>query len=244
MNFTFDSYINLINLIRDNGYQIVDYDNYGDYKDQRCCILRHDIDYDIKKAFEMSEIETKNNIYSTWFVIISGDLYNPFSANNISMLRRMTESGHKLGLHFDEVAYKGLSVQEKIECADAEREMLEKALQVPINAVSMHRPSRQDLDEDWKFRNMHNSYSQEFFREFKYLSDSRRRWREPIEEIVASKAYKHIHILTHAFWYNDDELDIRSSILNFINAAKYERYDTFNDNFSELESIISRGEIK
>ena len=37
---------------------------------------------------------------------------------------------------------------------------------------------------------MINGYGKVYFKEFKYLSDSRRWWREPVEEIIESGQYK------------------------------------------------------
>ena len=57
---------------------------------------------------------------------------------------------------------------------------------------------------------MINSYGQTFFHDFKYLSDSRRRWREPVEEIIRSGTYDRLHILTHAFWYHKQRIHHRN----------------------------------
>lgn len=112
-----------------------------------------------------------------------------------------------------------------------------------VSTVSMHRPSRAILDADLTIPGMINSYGKTFFHDFKYLSDSRRRWREPVEQIVASEEYERLHILTHAFWYHETEESITDSVGRFIRAGNRERYSQMKDNITDLESILPEAEI-
>lgn len=154
--------------------------------------------------------------------------------------------GHEIGLHFDEVRYPELNgdlnaIANKIleECR-----ILGEAVGKEIKAVSMHRPSRAVLDADLQIPNsIINSYRKTFFNDFKYLSDSRRHWREPVDDIVASEQYNRLHILTHAFWYNNEELNLHDSICGFINGANQDRYDFLYRNITDLPSIMDRSEV-
>ena len=84
---------------------------------------------------------------------------------------------------------------------------------------------------------------EEFFRQFKYLSDSRRNWREPVLDIVRSGEYDKLHILTHAFWYGDEEETIGDAIGRFIRSANLERYDQMAENIRSIEEILQRSEV-
>lgn len=83
-----------------------------------------------------------------------------------------------------------------------------------------------------------NTYSTVFFREFKYLSDSRRVWREPVEDIIKSCLYNRLQILIHPFWYYEEEMDIQESVKRFIDNANMERYQALDGNISNLSEII------
>lgn len=107
----------------------------------------------------------------------------------------------------------------------------------------MHRPSQAALEADCSIPGVVNSYGKTFFRDFKYLSDSRRRWREPVEEIIRSGTYDRLHILTHAFWYREEEEDISRTVGDFIRAANRERYRQMADNITDLPSIVREEEI-
>mgnify|MGYP004527258611 FL=1 len=81
------------------------------------------------------------------------------------------------------------------------------------------------------------------FKGFKYISDSRQRWREDVDKIIEFDKYDKLHILTHAFWYNDTVKTIRDNIKTFIDDSKYERYDALEENILSLESLLKKSEI-
>ena len=95
--------------------------------------------------------------------------------------------------------------------------MLGEAVGSPIRVVSMHRPRKATLDSNLMVPGMINGYGKVYFKEFKYLSDSRRWWREPVEEIIESGQYKRLHILTHAFWYEKNEQTLEETVSRFVN---------------------------
>ncbi len=243
MKFTYDGYGNLLRKIRGKGYQIADYKNWQE--SDRCVILRHDIDNDIGKAVKLSKIERLRGVSSTYFVLLTSDSYNVFSKKSNDGLKQILANGHTIGLHFDEVRYPELSgdieaVKEKIV---EETEILSGVIGSKVDIVSMHRPSRLVLDADLDIPGIINSYGRTFFKEFKYLSDSRHRWRESVEKIIESEEYKRLHILTHAFWYNETEQDIHKSVSDFVNNGNSQRYQAMVENITDLASIMAEDEV-
>lgn len=238
MEFTYSGYKNLLSLLISNQYRIVKYTDLE--KEGREAILRHDIDYDIKKSLDLARIESEQNVSSTYFVLLTTDFYNIFSKHNVEMIKEIAEMGHDIGLHFDEMNYHDIvGDSEAITNAiQNEAHILEGALDVPICSVSMHRPSKEILQANLQIPGMINSYSDKYFKSYKYLSDSRRRWREPVENIIKSQQYDKLHILTHAFWYNDEEITLRNSLVLFIEKAKHDRLKTLCDNFTNLDEVL------
>lgn len=243
MNFNYDSYGGFLNHLRDGGYAFVDYFNWRDKK--RCVILRHDVDFDIIKAHRLALFERDAGVISTYFVIITSDFYNVFASKNVILLKEIVNAGHKIGLHFDEMQYPKIigdieAIKKQILW---EAKILSEAIGEKIRTVSMHRPSKAILDADISIPGIENSYSKTYFKDFKYLSDSRRWWREPVEEIIEGRKYDRLHILTHAFWYQDDELDLYSCIKGFVNRGNWHRYMTMNDNFTNLAEVMPENEV-
>ena len=91
---------------------------------------------------------------------------------------------------------------------------------------------------------MINSYGKTFFNDFKYLSDSRRRWREPVLDIICAEKYDRLHILTHPFWYHDDEETISETVSNFVNSGNRARYSAMSENIADLSSIMQESEVR
>lgn len=246
MNFTYRDYFRLVDRLRNAGYEIADYEDWEDKK--RCVILRHDIDNSIQKAVKLAGLEFREHVHAVYFVQLTSDFYNVFSKESRYGLNRLADYGHDIGLHFDETCYPDFfSSAENGKLYDEQgvREMilqeaaiLRTAAGVPVKAVSMHRPGRGMLETGLSIPGMINSYGTEFFQGFKYLSDSRRHWREPVEEIVCSGMFPRLHILTHPFWYNDVETDMYGTLERFVNDAGSQRYVSLQANITDLEAVI------
>ena len=237
MQFTYQGYMELIRLLKEYEYSFC---SYHDYKDiSRCVIIRHDIDNSPEAALRLGGVEETLRVSSTYFVLLTSNFYNPASAKNLAALKALQGMGHEIGLHFDEMAYGvALTPEQTIAAIQKEAGILSDILGTPVTTGSMHRPSKATLEANLEIPGIVNSYGQTFFREFNYLSDSRRCWREPVEEIIKSGKYDRLHILTHAFWYHEQEESIQETVGNFIRNANHERYEDMKENITDLESII------
>jgi peptidoglycan/xylan/chitin deacetylase (PgdA/CDA1 family) len=221
-----------------SGYNITNYHNF--HKVDRPCILRHDVDFDVNKALDFANRESKiGGFQSTYFFLVSSDFYNMFAKSTLDVLERILKLGHEVGLHFDEVKYLAKkNVMKLVDCVEEELYLLGRILGKPIKVVSMHRPSKFTLENDLKLQNAINSYSKVFTNDFKYVSDSRMNWREDVVEIIQSKMYERLHILSHPFWYSDKEQTTRDKIISFINRSKLERYRSISENFRDIEEFV------
>ncbi len=241
MEFTYAAYRELIALLKEHQYRFCGYfDHQG--SDKRV-ILRHDIDYSMERAVKLAQVEQDAGVQSTYFALLRTDFYNPASKHVTDMLQQIHDMGHEVGLHFDEVAYQGCSAEELPELIRREAKLLGEICEFPIRCFSMHRPNRLTLEKDLQVEGLVNSYGQEFFRDFKYLSDSRRNWREPVLDIIRSGEYDKLHILTHAFWYGEQEETIGEAVKNYILAAKEDRYHHFSENIRALDQLVPFSEI-
>lgn len=243
MEFSYQGYEKLLKLLQEKGYCFCDYFNYSEHN--KAVILRHDIDLDIEKAVQMAELEHNfvgGGVKATYYVLISSNFYNAFSKKHVKSLQTILELGHDIGLHFDEVKYEESDTLEAIE---KELDILEGYLEVPIRSVSMHRPSPKTLSSDYKIKNgkVMNSYGTEYFRNFKYLSDSRRNWREDVEAIICSEKYDRLHILTHPFWYSGKEITAKQAYSEFCRSKVWECYEELNHNVRNLEEFLLKDEL-
>ena len=235
MDFSYESYAGLIGLLRERGYAFSTYVNYP--VQGKCVILRHDIDYSLEQAVKLARLEKELGVRSTYFVLLSSDFYNPASSSSYRYLHEILDLGHDIGLHFDETAYtyNGLGLEYYIR---KEARILSDLIDVNINSFSLHRPNHFTLETEIRIPGLINSYGEEFFHGFKYLSDSRRRWREPVEEIIRAGEFEKLHILTHAFWYHEEDQIIARTVKDFLRSASSERKLTLEDNITDLDKIL------
>lgn len=242
MQFTYKAYRELIDLLKEKDYTFCSYENYA--QSDRSVILRHDIDMDIGKAVKVGELEAQMGVSSTYFVLVTSNFYNVFSRRSQDMLRRLLDLGHAVGLHFDEAKY-DCGPADLVLAMEQETTLLEHCLGCAVTSVSMHRPSAATLDADYRIREgkVINSYGSEFFRHHKYVSDSRRNWREDVLAIVSGGAHSRLHILTHPFWYDEQELDAKEALRRFCLSRADVCYGDMKDNIRDIGEFLRRDEL-
>jgi len=243
MNFTYESYLGMVSRLKKADYVICNYHNSE--RMNKCVILRHDVDYDLMKALKLAEIEYSHGIESTYYILLTSNFYNILSGESLGIIHKIYDMGHEIGLHFDEKKYEFYDKSCIRKSMINELVLLEKILNIPIKTISMHRPSKYVLENDLKLEEEGyiNSYSDTFFREFKYLSDSRMYWREDVDRIIESCQYNKLHILTHPFWYFEEQKEMKIILKEFVEDASRQRYDDLSANFRDLESVLSIGEL-
>lgn len=246
MLFTYESYAAMLKSLNRKGY---DFKNYNSWQETgRSVILRHDVDNSLEKAAILSEVEKSvfpEGVQATYFVLVSTNFYNIHSQDSKKQMRQIIRNGGIIGLHFDETQYTISDEREMQKYVREEADILSAVVGEKINVVSMHRPSRNFLSSDMEFPGIINSYSETYFKNMKYLSDSRRHWRENADEIIEDSLYPRLHILTHPFWYMQDrEKPLKETLQSAVLQASLHYYDNLNNNFRELDTELKRSEIE
>lgn len=243
MEFTYDAYKNMILLLREYGYTFCDYLNYEKY--DKSVIIRHDVDQDLEKALKFSEIEREIGISSIYFVLVTSNFYNIFSKKNKDILRSICENGHSIGLHFDETQYCRTDKEWWKDAIDHEIFLLEQCVGRKVTSVSMHRISKETLEADWNIRDgkVVNSYAREFIKNHKYVSDSRRNWKEDVGKLIREGQYNRLHILIHPFWYHTNNKSAKEVLRSFCREQIYHYYDELDRNIRNLDELLEKSEL-
>ena len=100
-------------------------------------VLRHDVDVSLGSALKMAEIEHEMGVRSTYFVWLSGKLYNPLEGRNVCFMKKICALDHEIGLHYDTYQY-GCYGQDDVHALKMEIEILENLLGRKIIAISCH----------------------------------------------------------------------------------------------------------
>jgi hypothetical protein len=118
MNFTYTAYEKMLSLLKENNYEICNYENHQ--RSNCCVILRHDVDLSLEKALRFAELEFNKGVQSTYFILLSTSFYNLFHRKSNDIIKKIRSMGHEIGLHFDEVNYPIGNIEETaIDVVDA-----------------------------------------------------------------------------------------------------------------------------
>jgi hypothetical protein len=221
-----------------NGYKSIGFDE--DFEGKQV-IVRHDIDVDLDAAVEMSRIEREEGIKATYYVWLNSPFYSLFEKRYINSINEIISNGHDVGLHFDETAYEIKSEKDILNNIDKEVKVLEGYFGISITSVSFHRPSKYVLDNDLNLKKYINTYSNKFFKEYKYISDSNGIWREGCGcNIFKQGKYKKIQILTHPIWWKSEHMDGDLRLIKYVDF----KLDKLEEDLSENIKRYTAGNFK
>lgn len=166
--------------------------------------LRHDIDLSLELAVEMAEVEAELGVQSTYFVLVSTDIYNPASSRSRRLLSTIIDNGHEIGLHFDATQTGNEDLDRS---AERECDILAKLTGRSVETISFHRPARELLGSNKRLAGRRHTYEPEFFSKIAYISDSNGGWHHghPLDH-PAIGARTAIQLLTHPIWWTGGEV--------------------------------------
>lgn len=185
--------------IRDR-YPIMLFSQYSDSGNSGI-LLRHDIDYNVEKAYKMALVENMCGIKSTYFVMMSCYTYNPFAEENRIMLRKMAFLGFEIGLHFDPAIYDRGSL---VKSVAKEMKALEFITSKTVSSISLHNLG--SYGENLLFDNYINACDSSIFSDEVYMSDSHMdfRGKDPYK-FVKKASDTIIQVLLHPCCYREYE---------------------------------------
>lgn len=192
MNYRYDDFIKkFIN----SGYKFIKFADLNEPLGE--LILRHDVDASLLLAHKMATREYKINISSTYFIMVTNNLYNILTKDNFNLLKEMIDMGHFIGLHFDSSIYNEDELFDKL---IIEVSILETLLNINIDSISFHQDIPKSLiNIEKKF---HIANSNRYSKDIKYFSDSNGifGYGHPVESDEFA-SLKNIQLLIHPIWW-------------------------------------------
>lgn len=91
--------------------------------DKVTVILRHDVDSSTPMAKEISILEKKHNITSTYYIRTRGN-YNPLNRELYDWINWLNDNGFEVGLHYEELYYTNYSFPEAVKLFSEDLELL------------------------------------------------------------------------------------------------------------------------
>ena len=230
--FSYNEYKNIIRLIRSH-LPIVDFSDVNETTD-KFCVLRHDIEFSIDRAYELAKVEKELEVTSTYTVQLRNNTYNALSEKNIDLIKRIKDLGHHIGLHQNPPL---MDLDKLKTYVSVDIQMLEYYYGFKIDRFAFHRPKKEYLKEYFQLDGKINCYDKKFFHYFDekpnklnvlYLSDSNHKWKfgHPLE-IDFSKINK-LQLLTHPYSWTGDGYDNYGNYLSLIKERNDELLHSMN----------------
>ena len=203
--FGIDNYQTLLKNISSKGWNFsTDWEIIDKKKN---ILLRHDIDFSIEDALITAEIEKKLEIKSTFFFMLTSNMYNIFSSYNRNLIERIIESGHKVSVHFDPTAYTTLDSFKE------EKYIFERMFNVNVDIVSIHRPGIFLENNNQSLNGIAHTYQDKYFKDIKYISDSGGSdVNQKLSEHFSSKCQSTFQLLLHPIWWTSKEKNPTSTL--------------------------------
>ena len=192
--FSLEQYRKLIFELTQNG--LIPTTDWRDLASKNTLLIRHDIDFSVDFAHALALVESELDIRSTYFFMLTSNMYNLISKKNQKLVKSIIKLGHKVSIHFDPTAHKTL---EKFE---HEKRLFENIFDVKVDIVSIHRPNKFLSNNNLSLSGIPHTYSDTYFRKMKYLSDSGGRDVAPlIAEYLSGVRSQGLHLLIHPIWW-------------------------------------------
>ena len=180
-----------------------DYDMYNQF-----IIMRHDIDYSVKSALRLAQIENSEGITATYFILLHSEFYNIFESDTTSQLQQIISLGHNVGLLFDTSYYRIKNKKSLKKYLQFEKNIIDRLLEININVFSFHNPNSFCLQcGAEKYSEMINVYSNRIMDTVSYCSDSNGYWRfRKLADVLQDPAVKRLQVLTHPEWWQESPM--------------------------------------
>lgn len=245
--FSYSQYRDMLQHALDRGFTFLFFTEFEPEQNNRTVLLRHDIDVSLEAASVMARIEKEMGIKATYFIRLNSTFYNPFGQRDYPLLREIRDLGHDIGLHFDPKFYVDNGL-ELIEGIRREREILSTALNMPIMALSQHRPFSLGMSNFDDERGVFDyyAYAPRFTEGCKYISESCQRWREgDLSENIDQ--YSRLQVLIHPAWWGEDHKnweDILRTLQESMSGTASDKVDILIKRYRSYLDQRSQGPVK
>lgn len=218
MEFTYQDYRKLIELLQERGFTIGKFQPAAAGENKAW--LRHDIDMSIEDAFNLANLEEQLGVVSTYHVMLDTGFYNVMASGSNRKLRSMADMGHDIGLHYvDHGVSSDGSIDDAALMAQISRQcsLLSEVLDLEVESFSFHRPRPYLIEKQFVIPGLSNAYAFPFFVKGAYISDSNHNWKcgDPFAFIYEFEGDA-VQILTHPFWWTGEPVDPRKKLERFI----------------------------
>lgn len=208
-----------------------------DLSEDGICVWRHDIDMSPHRAYRLAQMEADRGLHANYFVMFGSRFYNPFEPEVTQILRRISDLGHPIGLHFDISAQRPSDVAGLEVALAKEADMLSSLIRAPVKSFTLHDPTKAavfSLDKP-VHGDLLNGSASSLVSTFAYCSDSNGLWRYlRLQDVIADNTVTRLYALTHAEWWTPDSMSPRKRVQRCIDGRAVSVGHLYNLNIAAL----------
>lgn len=237
-DFTFDAYRQYIKIAKEQ-YRFCFY--HECIQESEFILWRHDVDISVHRAAKLAEIEYNEGVRATYFIWPHSRYYHFWEREITELIFGILNRGHTLGLHFDCEYYQDLSGDNMGDFIADEAQILEKLFQTEISVFSFHNGTKKILQniKSERIGGLINCYSDFFFKQCQYLSDSNGMWRDMhLQDALTQEQYPRLQVLTHPVWWTEKPLPPLERVIQCIE-GRAKRNRTY---YEEIRRRTLKGE--
>jgi hypothetical protein len=230
--FSYNEYRNIISLVKSH-LPIVDFSEVTE-KTEKFCVLRHDIEFSIDRAYELAKVEKELGVISTYTVQVRNNTYNALSEKNINLVKKIKDLGHHIGLHQNPPL---MDLDKLKTYVSVDIQMLEYYYGFRVDRFAFHRPKKEYLKEYFQLDGKINCYDKKFFHYFDkkpnkinvlYLADSNHEWKYGYPLDYDFSKVDKLQLLTHPYSWTVNGGDNYGNFLSLIRERNNELVHSMN----------------
>ena len=176
MDFTLETYRNLIICLQANSYTIQNFQQFLQQPEQKVAILRHDIDKLPANALKMAAIEHELAVSASYFFRVVPSVWDK------AVMEKIVNLGHELGYHYEDLVLAKGDTENAIRHFEKQLAIFRQIY--PVKTICMHGSplSRYDNRELWKNYNYrdYGIIGEPYFdvdcKMVFYITDTGRKW--------------------------------------------------------------------
>lgn len=177
MDFTLQTYTELLRALLESEYQFIPYKDYNPKSPhQKTVILRHDVDMRPYNSYRTALIENELGIRGTYYFRIVKESFDR------DIIKKIAALGHEIGYHYEDLALAGGDIEEAFRLFKTHLKKFEGLY--PVETICMHGSplSKHDNRLVWRKYDytqlgiISEPYFDIDFSKLLYLTDTGRRW--------------------------------------------------------------------
>ena len=185
-NFTYEQLDKHFAAAENNNYSKINLLEYFHNKNNlhnKTLVTRVDVDLKLSTIPKILKIMSKHGIRATFFIRLHAPEYNPFSFENVLILKEILEHGHEIGYHSEIVDASHIWNEDASKILQRDIKILENYLEIDIKGIASHGGNtglnnldfwkmNKPTDFDCLYEAYENSESFSLFHDSLYVSDS------------------------------------------------------------------------